>query len=109
MANLRRTLLALFALVAACSAMAAQAAPVAMPAAINQLAITHACHCDAGCDTIACITMSSCAQACLSVAALLGAAGNVVNHPLSSVAVLSDTYRLQTGHDWPPPLQPPRL
>jgi hypothetical protein len=109
MAKLRRTLLALFALVAACGAMAAQAAPVVMPVAIDQPAVTHACHCDADCDTAACITLSSCAQACLSVVAFLGAAENIIDRPLPSVAILSDIYGTQAGHDWPPPLHPPRL
>lgn len=108
MANLRRTLLALFALVAVCGAIAAQAAPVTMPVSLDQPAVDQACACDAGCDTAACVAMPSCAQACMSVV-FLGATGGALDRPMLPAAALSDIYRTQIGHDWPPPLHPPRL
>jgi hypothetical protein len=108
MAVLRKTLFALFALIAACSAVAAQAAPVAMPVPVDQPAIHHACMCDAGCDTAACMTMTSCAQSCVSVAAFLGVAGQALNPPALSAARMNDSYRAYTAAAWPPPLHPPK-
>jgi hypothetical protein len=108
MASFRQTLLALFALLAVCGAVAAQAAPMASTVIADEMVVKAVCHCEDGCTATACATPGACSQACSGTITYVGADGGAFCPSIWISAHLTDNSETYVDHTWPPPLQPPR-